>query len=199
MLCVVLLNNKIGVSVSSQQIIRYTIVLALSVLVTACGGRDDDATDPIVGAPTLGHANSTSNTTSPDYLVLSAGAYHFDNFDERNAFTPGIGWEYSPSSKIGWHAGTLSDSFGYQAVYAGVNYATKPVFYGKVRFLIGATALHKQYKEDAEPETKLVPLPAMEVKLSKSSVLNLSGSPQIDYGEHRSNAVLFFQFKLNVF
>jgi len=58
--------------------------------------------------------------------------------------------------------------------------------------------LHKQYKENAEPETKIVPLPAMEVKLTDRAVLNLSGSPQIDYGEHRNNAVLFFQFKVNV-
>jgi len=132
------------------------------------------------------------------YLVLSTAAYHFKNFNERNAFTPGIGWEYSPSAKIGWHVGTLSDSFGYQAKYGGINYATKPKFFGKVRFLIGATLLHKQYKKNAEAETKIVPLPAMEIKLSKSSVLNLSGSPQVDYGNHRNNAVLFFQFKLQL-
>jgi len=120
--------------------------------------------------PELGQANPTGfdptvkDVPNTDFLVVSAGAYHFDNFDERNAFTPGIGWEYSPSKKLGWHAGTLSDSFGYQALYAGVNYATKPMFYGKVR----------------------------------RSVLNISGSPQIDYGKHRNNAVLFFQFKLNV-
>lgn len=132
------------------------------------------------------------------YLVLSTAAYHFKNFNERNAFTPGVGWEYSPSGKIGWHVGTLSDSFGYQAKYGGINYATKPKFYGKVRFLIGATILHKQYKKNAEPETKIVPLPAMEFKLTKSSVLNLSGSPQVDYGDHRNNAVLFFQFKLQM-
>ncbi len=154
--------------------------------------------------PELGQANPTGfdptvkDVPNTDFLVVSAGAYHFDNFDERNAFTPGIGWEYSPSKKLGWHAGTLSDSFGYQALYAGVNYATKPMFYGKVRFLLGATALHKQYKEDEDPETKLVPLPAMEVKLTDRSVLNISGSPQIDYGKHRNNAVLFFQFKVNV-
>lgn len=142
--------------------------------------------------------NSTSANANDDYLVISAGAYHFQNFDERNAFTPGIGWEYSPSSKLGWHAGTLSDSFGYQATYGGVNYATQPLLYGKVRFLIGATVLHKQYKKNADPETKIVPLPAVELRLTRRSVLNLSGSPQVDYGNHRNNAVLFFQFKLNL-
>lgn len=141
---------------------------------------------------------SASAKADDGYLVLSTAAYHFKNFDERNAFTPGVGWEYSPSGKIGWHVGTLSDSFGYQAKYGGINYATRPMIYGKVRFLIGATLLHKQYKKNAEPETKIVPLPAMEIKLTKSSVLNLSGSPQVDYGDHRNNAVLFFQFKLQL-
>ncbi len=95
-------------------------------------------------------------------------------------------------------AGTLSDSFGYQAMYSGINYATKPTLYGKVRFLIGASLVHKQYKKNAEPETKLLPIPALEIKMSKRSVLNISGSPQVDYGNHRNNAVLFFQFKLNI-
>jgi len=179
---------------------RFFLPIAFLLLLVALivGVKINDSSN--AENPALGQANPTidSNEPNTDFLVVSAGAYHFDNFDERNAFTPGIGWEYSPSKKLGWHAGTLSDSFGYQAVYAGVNYATKPVFFGKVRFLLGATALHKQYKEDAEPETKLVPLPAMEVKLTKRSVLNISGSPQIDYGRHRNNAVLFFQFKLNM-
>ena len=151
--------------------------------------------------PTLGEAQPKGlDTKEPntDFLVLSAGAYHFEHFDERNAFTPGIGWESSPSGKLGWHAGTLSDSFGYQAVYGGVNYATQPMLNGKVRFLIGATALHKQYKKNSEPETKIVPLPAMEVKLHDRAVLNVSGSPQVDIGDHRNNAVLFFQFKMNI-
>ncbi len=144
---------------------------------------------------TLSSATASAND---DYLVISAGAYHFEHFDERNAFTPGLGWEYSPSAKIGWHAGTLSDSFGYQAVYGGINYATRPTFYGKVRFLVGASVVHKQYKKNAEPETKILPIPAMEIRMSKRSVLNISGSPQVDIGDHRNNAVLFFQFKLNI-
>ena len=142
--------------------------------------------------------SSAAASTNDDYLVISAGAYHFEHFDERNAFTPGLGWEYSPSAKIGWHAGTLSDSFGYQAVYGGINYATRPTFYGKVRFLVGASVVHKQYKKNAEPETKILPIPAMEIRMSKRSVLNISGSPQVDIGDHRNNAVLFFQFKLNI-
>lgn len=181
---------------------RYAIPLVLAIIITLwlVGRGGDPTSSSSVDNPALGAAspNSLGTTANPDYLVLSAGAYHFDNFNERNAFTPGVGWEYSPSSKIGWHAGTLSDSFGYQAVYAGLNYATKPILYGKVRFLIGASAVHKQYKKNAEPETKLLPIPAMEVKLSNRSVLNISGSPQVDIGEHRNNAVLFFQFKVNV-
>lgn len=143
-------------------------------------------------------ASASAKDNQNDFLVVSAGAYHFENFNERNAFTPGLGWEYSPSGKIGWHVGTLSDSFGYQAVYGGINYATKPKFFGRVRFLIGASVVHKQFKKNAEAETKILPIPAMEIKLTKRSVLNVSGSPQVDYGDHRNNAVLFFQFKLNL-
>ena len=132
------------------------------------------------------------------FLVLSTLALHFENFDERNAFTPGVGWEFSPSGKIGWHGGTLSDSFGYQSYYGGINYATRPLLASRVRFLIGASLVHKQFKKNADPVTKLLPFPAMEVKISKHAVLNLSGSPAVDYGNQRNNAVLFFQYKLQL-
>jgi len=143
--------------VSIRAIFGYSVVFALSILIAACGRGNDkeEIATQTVETPIIGEANSLKKH-NPDYLVVSAGAYHFDNFDERNAFTPGIGWEYSPSRKIGWHAGTLSDSFGYQGVYGGANYATRPMFFGKVRFLLGATVLHKQYKENAEPETKIL-------------------------------------------
>ena len=162
-------------------------------------GSDGDATTTAINSPSLGPANPTLNTKdNRGYLVLSGGAYHFRNFSERNAFTPGLGWEYSPSGKIGWHAGTLSDSFGYQAMYGGINYATQPKFYGRVRFLLGASIVHKQYKKNGDPETKLLPIPAMEVKLNKRAVLNVSGTPQVDYGNHKSNGVLFFQLKVKL-
>lgn len=132
------------------------------------------------------------------YLVLSTLALHFENFDERNAFTPGVGWEYSPSSKVGWHAGTLSDSFGFQSYYGGINYATRPVIAGRLRFLVGASVVHKQFKKNAEPETKLLPFPALEVKLSQRAVLNISGSPQVDFADQKNNAVMFFQYKLQL-
>ena len=41
--------------------------------------------------------------------------------------------------------------------------------------LIGASIVHKQFKKNGDPETKLLPFPAMEVKISKYAVLNLSG------------------------
>ncbi|MFK7889659.1 MAG: hypothetical protein AB8B63_02495, partial [Granulosicoccus sp.] len=133
-----------------------------------------------------------------EFLVFNTIALHFENFDDRNALTPGIGWEYSPSSKIGWHLGTFSDSFGFQSAYAGLNYATKPTMNGRLRFILGATVLRKQYKANGGPETKLVPLPALELRLSRRSVLNVSGSPQVDFGDHHNNAVVFFQYKLNL-
>jgi hypothetical protein len=134
------------------------------------------------------------------YLVLNAVALHFDNFDDRNAAVPGLGWEYSPSSGLGWHVGTFSDSFGSRAAYTGINYATqkKRILSRDIRLLIGATVLHKQYHENQPLQTKIVPLPAIEISLSDKVVLNVSGSPEIDYKGEHNNAVMFFQLKMNV-
>jgi len=133
------------------------------------------------------------------FFVLSTGAYHFKNQDERNAFTPGVGWEYSPSSKVGFHVGTLSDSFGYQATYAGVNWASKPLALGptNLRLILGATVVNKQFHKKSEPETKILPLPAIEMSLTKRAVLNISGSPQLDFAGQKNNGVVFVQFKWN--
>lgn len=141
---------------------------------------------------------SSSLHAEDGYLVFNTLAWHAKNADERNAVTPGIGWEYSPTNRIGFHVGTVSDSFGYQATYGGLNYATPRFFRNKIRLILGATILKKQYRENAEPETKIVPLPAIELAISKRAVLNLSGSPEVDYGEHHNNAVLFFQLKLSL-
>ncbi len=138
--------------------------------------------------------------TADRYLVLSAAALHFENFSERRAFTPGIGLEYSPTRKLGFHVGTVSDSFGFQASYAGLNWATKKRSFGPLntRFIVGATVLHKQFHKNTDPETKIVPFPVIELGLTKTSVLNISGSPQLDSVGLRNNAVLFFQFKLDL-
>jgi len=149
----------------------------------------------ILGTLFAGHSSAKADDS---YLVINTVALHFENFNERNAFTPGIGWEYSPSGKFGWHAGTLSDSFGYQSAYGGVNYATQPIAWGKLRFMLGATILHKQFKKNAEPETKLVPLPAMEFRFTDTAVLNVSGSPAVDFANQKNNAVVFFQVKLHL-
>ena len=135
------------------------------------------------------------------YLTFNTFALHFKNHDDRNNVTPGIGWEYSPSGKLGFHVGTVKDSFNYQAKYVGLNYATQRygVFGGRVRFILGVTALHKQYHPNSDPETKIVPLPAVEFQVSKRLVLNVSGSPEIDFNGHSNNAVLIFQGKLNLF
>lgn len=144
-------------------------------------------------------ASAANTAYGKQFLVVSTAALHFKNADERRLFTPGLGWEYSPSKGTGFHVGTLSDSFGYQAAYAGLNWATSPLSAGPldVRFILGATVLHKQFHKNSEPETKLVPLPALELALAPQAVLNISGSPQIDYAGQRNNAVLFFQFKWN--
>jgi len=143
---------------------------------------------------------TTATAQANSYLVLNTVAYHFKNADERRTFTPGIGWEYSPSSKLGFHVGTLSDSFGFQASYAGVNWASRNFAAGPIgiRFILGATVLRKQFHKNSEAETKVVPLPALELTLSERAVLNISGSPQLDYAGQKNNAVLFFQFKWNM-
>ena len=140
-----------------------------------------------------------SNAQAADgHLVFNTAAIHFKNFNDRNAFVPGLGWEYSPSGKFGFHVGALSDSFGATAGYIGFNYGTRRFLNNRVRFLLGATAVHKQYHVNSDLETKIVPFPVMEVALSKRASLNITGSPQIDYNGSRSNAVMFFQFKMNL-
>jgi len=152
-----------------------------------------------IAATLLGLSLATSNAHADDgYLVFNTAAIHFKNFSDRNAFVPGIGWEYSPSGKAGFHVGTLSDSFGAQAAYFGVNYGTRRYFNNKVRFLVGATAVRKQFHKNKPQEFKIVPFPVMEMNLWKRASLNISGSPEIDYAGSHSNAVMFFQFKLQL-
>ncbi|MBX2836595.1 MAG: hypothetical protein KTR35_07065 [Gammaproteobacteria bacterium] len=151
----------------------------------------------------FGSANAQAEDYSyknDSYVVFNTFAYHFKNADKRNAVTPGIGFEYSPTQKLGFHVGTARDSFGYQAKYFGLNYATPryAALGGRVRFIVGATILNKQYHPNSEAETKVVPLPVVEFTLSERAVLNVSGSPEIDFGEQHNNAVVFFQFKLNM-
>jgi len=129
------------------------------------------------------------------HLVFNTAAIHFKNFNERNAFVPGLGWEYSPSGKFGFHAGALSDSFGAQSGYIGFNYGTRRILNNRVRFLVGATVVHKQFHVNSDLETKILPFPVMEVALTKRAKLNITGSPQVDFDGSRSNAVMFFQFK----
>jgi len=142
----------------------------------------------------------TEAKAKDDFFVLNTVALHFENFQDRNAIVPGVGWEYSPSNHLGWHIGTFSDSFGSQATYAGVNYATRSVriMTRDVRLMLGATVLRKQYHVDTDVQTKIVPLPAVEISLTDKTVLNISGSPEIDYKGEHSNAVMFFQIKMNM-
>ncbi len=153
----------------------------------------------ILASVVLALASFASPSYAKDgYLVFSTAAYHFKNQDERNALVPGIGWEYSPTGAMGFHVGTLSDSFGFQATYAGINYGTRRFWNNKARFLIGATIIHKQYHKNSDPEAKIVPFPVLEIALRKNAVLNISGSPEIDYAGSHSNGVMFFQVKFNL-
>ena len=145
-------------------------------------------------------ASASANETGrlDGYVVFNTFAWHFENSDERNDFTPGIGLEYSPTNRIGFHAGTLSDSFGYQARYGGIHYSTPRFFKNRIRLMLGATALHKKYKIKDDPETKIVPLPAVEFSISDRAVLNLMGSPDVDFGDISNNKVVWLQFKLGL-
>ena len=147
----------------------------------------------------LGAANTAQ--AADQYLTFNTYSHHFEKRKERQNITPGIGWEYSPSKKLGFHVGTVRDSFNYQAKYVGINWATPryKVFGGRVRFIVGLTALHKQFTPTSSPATKIVPLPVVEFKFNKRFVLNVSGSPEIDFNGHSNNAVLIFQGKLNLF
>ncbi len=151
----------------------------------------------ILSAIALSLASAPSKAND-GHLVFSAAAIHFENFNERRAFTPGLGWEYSPIGKLGFHVGTVSDSFGYQGGYAGINWGTRRFLNNRVRFIVGASAVHKQYHVNAEPETKILPFPVVEFKINDRAQLNVTGSPQLDFNGARNNAVMFFQFKLKL-
>ena len=145
--------------------------------------------------------NNKFLSSDDSFLTFNTFSFHFKKADERNSVTPGIGWEYSPTGKLGFHVGTVKDSFNYQAMYFGLNYATPryAALGGRIRFILGVTALHKQYTPNSEPETKVVPLPVMEIKMSDRFIVNISGSPEIDYQDHHNNAVLIIQGKWNLF
>ena len=68
------------------------------------------------------------------FLVIDTLSLQFDDVNEKNAFTPGVGWERSPTSKVSRHAGTLADSFRLRPNYGGFNYATRRMLNGKLRF-----------------------------------------------------------------
>jgi len=116
----------------------------------------------------FGLLTATGNVQAKEqYLTFNTYSHHFEKADERRNFTPGIGWEYSPTNRIGFHVGTVLDSFDYQAKYVGINWATPryKIFKGRVRFILGLTALHKQFTPTSSPATKIVPLPVVENKL----------------------------------
>ncbi len=134
-----------------------------------------------------------------EYISLQAVSFHFKKANERQAIHPSLGFEYSREHKLGWQAAWFKDSFGYQSGYMGINYsANKFKVLGVPVRLIGAlNVVHKQFIKGGEGETKLVPIPIIEVGIQKHVSLNITGSPKLDYANgKRTNGVLVMQLKL---
>ncbi|HBS25640.1 MAG TPA: hypothetical protein DD827_00695 [Gammaproteobacteria bacterium] len=133
------------------------------------------------------------------YISLQAVSLHFKKYKERQAVHPSLGYEYSRNRKLGWQAAWFKDSFGYQSGYMGVNYTAKQFkLLGMSVRLIGAlNVVHKQFVKGGDGETKLVPIPIIELGIQKYISLNITGSPELDYanGKH-TNGVVVMQLKL---
>lgn len=133
-----------------------------------------------------------------DYLVMEGVSYHFKKNEERNALNLGFGFESSPTNKIGWQFGTFQDSFHQSAAYAGINYALKPfsLFGQSARFIPSLNVMRKKFAKKEYVSTRVVPIPVLEVCIRGNVVLNVGGSPRLDYDGVSTNGVLFFSLKL---
>jgi len=133
------------------------------------------------------------------FISLPSVSYHFENFSDRKAFHPGIGYEYSPDHAMGWQAALFQDSFGQDARYIGVNYSSKafPLLGFRVRTMGVLNVMEKQYLKGQDIETRIIPMPILEVKATNKLSFNVTGTPQLDYSEkHHTNGVILFQLKM---
>jgi hypothetical protein len=133
------------------------------------------------------------------FVSLPSLSYHFENFNDRKAFHPAIGYEYSPDHAVGWQAAFFQDSFGQDARYIGINYSSKgfALFGFRTRVMGVLNVMEKQYLKGKDLETRIIPMPILEVKASNKLSINVTGTPQLDYSDkHHTNGVILFQFKM---
>lgn len=139
-----------------------------------------------------------THALADQYLVLEGFSYHMKKSDERNALNLGLGIESSPTHKWGWQVGTFRDSFHQNASYAGLNYALKPfpLLGQKARFIPSLNVVRKKFAKTEYVRTRVIPLPTLEVCINGKMILNVSGSPALDYDQTRTNGVVFLSLKL---
>jgi len=133
------------------------------------------------------------------FVSLPSISYHFENFNDRKAFHPGIGYEYSPDHALGWQAALFQDSFGQNAQYIGANYSSKafPMFGLRMRVMGMLNIINKQFLKGQDVETRIIPMPIVEVKATQKLSFNITGTPQLDYSsQHHTNGVVLFQMKM---
>ncbi len=147
--------------------------------------------------PQVSHATENS----ANHIALQAVSLHFKKANQRQGIHPAIGYEYSPNHAFGWQAGFFKDSFGTRSAYVGINYSMPIIRIGRIpgRLILESNIVHKQFTKDSTAETHFVPMPVVELGLTKTVQVNITGSPQLDYynGKH-TNGVLVFQLKLDL-
>ncbi len=134
------------------------------------------------------------------YVVFQTLTLHFDNFSERNGVNTTLGLERSPINQWGWQAGIFRDSFGRISGYAGLNrslYETR-IRNRPLRILLTANVVHKQFHKNKNRETKVIPLPTLELSATKALFINMGVVPETPDGRNHTNGLLFVQMKLKL-
>jgi hypothetical protein len=134
------------------------------------------------------------------YAVVQTLTVHFNNFSERNGINSTLGLENSPLGGWGWQAGIFRDSFGRVSGYAGINHSLWQTDLHDIplRFLFTANVVHKQFHKNRQRETKLIPLPTLELSASRNWLVNLGIIPETPKGTNHTNGLLFLQIKLKL-
>ena len=144
---------------------------------------------------------SQAARSTASHIALQAVSVHFKKANQRQAIHPAIGYEYSPTRAVGWQGGFFKDSFGTRSAYLGLNYSMGAFQIGHIpgRLILESNIVHKQFVKNGATETHFVPMPVLELGLTKTVGVNITGSPQLDYynGNH-TNGVIVFQLKLDL-